>query len=115
MDSQTKRSPHEPSHSHRSKCRNPVYPSEDILGPDHPDIATSLSNLAGLYYTQGQYGQAEPLYKRSLAIREKALGPDHPNVAQILGNMAALYRATNRKQEAEKLEQGAARIRVIER
>ena len=25
----------------------------------------------------------KPLYKRSLAIREKALGPDHPDVATI--------------------------------
>ncbi len=112
MDSQTKRSPHEPSHSHRSKCRNPVYPSEDILGPDHPNIATSLSNLAGLYYTQGNYERAEPVFKRALAIQEKALGPDHPHMAGSLENLAALYRATNRKQEAEKLEQRAARIRA---
>ena len=27
----------------------------------------------------------EPLYRRSLAIREKALGPDHPDDAQSLG------------------------------
>ena len=34
-----------------------------------------------LYQAQGRYADAEPLYKRSLAIREKALGPDHPDVA----------------------------------
>ena len=27
-----------------------------------------------LYYGQGQYAKAEPLYERALAIREKALG-----------------------------------------
>jgi len=37
-------------------------------------VATSLYNLAGLYEAQGKYAEAEPLYKRSLAIREKALG-----------------------------------------
>ena len=47
-------------------------------GQKHPDVATSLNNLAALYRTQGQYAQAEPLYKRSLAIKEKALGPEHP-------------------------------------
>jgi tetratricopeptide (TPR) repeat protein len=34
-----------------------------------------LNNLAGLYYSQGKYAEAEPLYKRSLQIREKTLGP----------------------------------------
>ena len=38
---------------------------------------------AELYRAQGRYAEAEPLYKRSLAIREKALGPDHPDVATV--------------------------------
>jgi tetratricopeptide (TPR) repeat protein len=88
---------------------------EKTLGPDHPDVATSLNNLAQLYETQGQYAQAEPLFKRSLAISEKALGPDHPDVAQRLENLAALYRATNRTKEAEVLEKRAAAIRAMKR
>ena len=56
---------------------------------------------------------AEPLYKRALAIREKALGPDNPAVATSLENMAALYRKTGRAKEAESLESRAARIRTI--
>ena len=55
------------------------------------DVATSLNNLAQLYDTQGDYAKAEPLYKRSLAILEKALGSDHPGVATSLNNLAALY------------------------
>ncbi|MGB5771821.1 MAG: tetratricopeptide repeat protein, partial [Crocosphaera sp.] len=31
------------------------------LGNNHPDVATSLNNLAGLYYSQGRYSDAEPL------------------------------------------------------
>ena len=54
---------------------------EKALGPDHPDVAKALNNLAVLYQKQGRYAEAEPLYKRALAIREKALGPDHPDVA----------------------------------
>jgi hypothetical protein len=34
--------------------------------------------VAGLYQTQGRYGQAEPLFQRSLAIWEKALGSGAP-------------------------------------
>ena len=54
--------------------------SERKLGPDHPNVGTSLNNLALLYQAQGRYSEAEPLYKRSLALSEKALGPDHPHL-----------------------------------
>lgn len=47
--------------------------AEEAVGPDHPAVAQSLNNLALLCYAQGQYAQAEPLYKGSLAIREKVL------------------------------------------
>ena len=89
--------------------------AEKNVGPDHNDVATSLNNLATLYYSQGKYAQAEPLYNRSLKIRAKTLGPDHANVAKSLENLAELYRATNRNEEAEKLEQRAAAIRAIKR
>jgi tetratricopeptide (TPR) repeat protein len=89
--------------------------AERNVGPNHPDVATSLNNLAALYKIQGQYSGAEPLYKRSLAIEEKALGPDHPTVARCLENMARLYRATKRVREAEQLEKRVARIRAKQR
>ncbi len=70
----------------------------------------SLNNLAGLYDDQGRYAEAEPLYKRSLVIREKVLGPGHPNVATSLENYAAVLRATGRTAEADKM---AARAKAI--
>jgi tetratricopeptide (TPR) repeat protein len=51
---------------------------EKALGPEHPDTATSLNNLAWLLQDQGDLAAARPLYERALAIREKALGPEHP-------------------------------------
>jgi tetratricopeptide (TPR) repeat protein len=77
--------------------------AEQNVGPDHPDVAASLNNLAGLYQTQGQYPQSGPLYKRSLAIYEKALGPDHPYVATSLNNLAMLYYAQGAYAKAEPL------------
>jgi tetratricopeptide (TPR) repeat protein len=44
-----------------------------------------------LYRAQGRYPEAEPLFKRALAIDEKALGPDHPTVGTILEGLAGLY------------------------
>ena len=64
---------------------------EQALGPEHPDLAQSLNNLAGLYRAQGQYAEAEPLYQRSLAILERVLRPEHPDVAASLNNLALLY------------------------
>jgi tetratricopeptide (TPR) repeat protein len=81
--------------------------TEQVLGPDHPDTATSLNNLALLYEAQGRYGEAEPLYQRALALSERLLGPEHPNVATNLHNLAGLYRAQGRYGEAEPLYQRA--------
>jgi hypothetical protein len=52
---------------------------EKVLGPDHPDTAQSINNLALVLYAKGDYAGAEPLLRRALAIREKALGPNHPD------------------------------------
>ncbi len=71
------------------------------FGPDDQRLATSLNNLGLLYQTQGKYAQAEPLYKRSLAIWEKGLGSEHPQVAIGLNNLAALYQAQGRYAQAE--------------
>jgi hypothetical protein len=74
-----------------------------------------LNNLAGLYEKQGDHAEAESLYKKSLAIMEKALGPNHPHVARSLESLAGFYRRINRDAEAEPLEERAARIRAKKR
>ncbi len=56
-----------------------------------------------LYEKQGRYSDAEPLHKRSLAIREKALGLEHPDVALSLNDLAVLYDTQGRYAEAEPL------------
>jgi len=76
---------------------------ENVLGPDHKYVASSLNNLAGLYIKEGKYEAAEPLFERSLAIYEKALGPDHPDVAATLSNLGVLYKEQARYSDAEPL------------
>ena len=82
------------------------------FGEQDPRFAASLNNLAELYRAQGKYAQAEPLYQRALAIREKALGPEHPNVATVLENYAALLHKLNRDAEVDKMEARAQAIRA---
>jgi CHAT domain-containing protein len=60
----------------------------------------SLHNLAGLYWMLGRPADAEPLFKRALAIWEKALGPDHPTVALSLNILAELYNDQGRYADA---------------
>ncbi len=79
------------------------------LGQDSP-LGTTLNKLALLYHAQVMYAEAEPLYKRSLAIRE-ALGSEHSNLAQGLDNYAALLRTTNREDQAARLRARARTIR----
>ena len=63
---------------------------EQALGKEHPDVATSLNNLAGLYYAQGEYAKVQPLLERALAIAEKSLGVEHPNTKTVRANYESL-------------------------
>jgi len=92
-------------------AREALRLAEQALGPDHPDVATSLNNLALLYSEMGAYGQAEPLYQRALKIYEAKLGPDHPHVAASLNNLAGLYDDMGAYDQAEPLHQRALKIR----
>ena len=56
--------------------------------------------------------EAEPLYQRALAIREKALGPEHPEVATVLENYAPLLRKIGKDAEVAELEARASTIRA---
>jgi tetratricopeptide (TPR) repeat protein len=86
------------------------------LGEEHPSVAASLNNLAGLLSAQGKYDEAEPLCRQSLAIGRKVcaihlaassrdhsckvLGEEHPDVAASLNNLAGLLRAQGKYDEA---------------
>ena len=48
----------------------------------------------------GGYAKAEPLYRRALAICEKALGREHPDTATSLNNLAQLYRTDGRLRQS---------------
>ncbi|MFO0934235.1 MAG: CHAT domain-containing tetratricopeptide repeat protein [Planctomycetota bacterium] len=63
---------------------------EEALGPDHPDVATSLNALAELLYERANSAEARPLLERALAIRERVLGRDHADLAPVLNNLATL-------------------------
>ncbi|GAB4459172.1 MAG: hypothetical protein OHK0037_04110 [Elainellaceae cyanobacterium] len=65
---------------------------EAQLSADHPDTATSLNNLAGLYESMGRYTEAEPLYLRALPILFSRLGQDHPTSQTVRKNFEKLVK-----------------------
>jgi tetratricopeptide (TPR) repeat protein len=83
---------------------------ENSFGPDHPNVAIRLNNLALLLGDTNRLGEAEPLMRRALDIVEHSFGPDHPDVATALNNLAQLLGDTNRLAEAEPLMRRALAI-----
>ncbi|TYT69811.1 tetratricopeptide repeat protein, partial [Microcystis aeruginosa] len=63
---------------------------EQLLQENHPDVATSLNNLAELYKYQGRYAEAEPLYVRAIAIYQERLGENHPHTQTVRQNFMIL-------------------------
>ena len=58
-----------------------------LLGEDHSSVATSLNNLAKLYFEQKQYSKAEPLLVQAVKIRQRHLGSNHPDTVNSLNGL----------------------------
>jgi len=70
-----------------------------------------MNHLGVLLHVKALYAEAEPLYRRALAIAETHYGPDHTVVATRRNNLAGLLQDTNRPTEAEKLRRQALTLK----
>ncbi len=57
---------------------------QKALGPEHPDVATSISNLASVAWWMGRYDEAVEKAELAVTLQAKALGPEHPEVIKTL-------------------------------
>ena len=57
------------------------------FGERDPRLAASLNNLAELYRAQREYAEAEPIYRRSLAIWEQGPRSRPPQHRTWLGEL----------------------------
>ena len=87
-----------------------VQEAAKALGKNDPAIAGLLDRQATLLQEIARYEEAEPLFRRALAIDEASYGKDHPDVARDLNNLAWLLQVTNRLGEAEPLIRRALAI-----
>jgi len=88
--------------AHAEKIATECKPSEET--------ATLLNSMACYHDGRAFYSKAEPLYRRSLKIREEQLGGEHPSVATSLNNLAGLLKAQGKYAEAEPLYRRALKI-----
>jgi CHAT domain-containing protein/Tfp pilus assembly protein PilF len=101
---------------------------EKVLGADHPDVATNLNNLAKVLQELGKdqqlsmsearararggavvrsFTEVENMYRRALAIQERALGHDHPSTALTLNNFGSLLALRGDFVQAEQMQRAA--------
>ncbi len=65
---------------------------EAALGPYHPSVAATLTNLADLLRQQGEHAEAKALMKRARAISEATRGKAHPDTANTKAGVRQIDR-----------------------
>ena len=83
----------------------------ETFGEQDSRLPRTLTKLAGLHDTQGEYEQAEPLLSRAVSLNEKILGDRDPQFAVSLSNLAALYHAQQHYEKALPLFERALHVR----
>jgi hypothetical protein len=73
--------------------RRALQIDEDSFGPQHPDVARDLNNLALLLHDTNRLSEAEPLMQRALEILETSLGSEHPKTQTVRKNLDFLKRS----------------------
>ena len=80
---------------------------EKVLGLEHPDTLTSVSNLGSLLERQGKYGEAEAMHRRALEGYEKMLGLEHPYTLTSVSNLGSVLERQGKYGEAEAMHRQA--------
>jgi tetratricopeptide (TPR) repeat protein len=61
----------------------------NILGEEHPDTISAMSNLANTLGDQGQLDEAAAMKKEVLEKRRRILGEEHPDTISVMNNLAS--------------------------
>ena len=93
------------------EARRAVALREEVLGPDHPDTATSRLKLAGGLESLERNDEAEAELRKALASTETMLGPNHPNVAGIRTTLANAFFGMGKYAESEAESRGVIELR----
>ena len=57
--------------------------TKKLLGAEHPDTLSGMANLAGTYWNQRRWNEAEQLEVQVMDKRKKLLGAEHLDTCRI--------------------------------
>ena len=60
------------------------------LGVEHPEVLSSINNLALVLDRQGKYEEAEEMHRQTLALRETVLDKEHPSTLTSMNDLASV-------------------------
>ena len=84
-------------------ARRAVAAKEKAVGPESPDVAMSLSNMALAFDQMGESEAAVHQAKRAADTIEARLGSDHPRTGILRSNYAEILNHVGRFQEAREM------------
>jgi tetratricopeptide (TPR) repeat protein/predicted Ser/Thr protein kinase len=90
-----------------------IEAKQKALGPDDPDVAVSINNVAIYFAGLGEVERAAEHARRAVKIMESSLGLDHPRAAPPLVNYAEFLNRLGRFEEAREAAERA--LAVFER
>lgn len=82
----------------------------EAIPPPVPELAAGYDGMAQCLAALGRYGEAEPFFRKALALREGHLPAGHPDVASAYGGLAGNLQDQGKLAEAEVLYRRALAI-----
>jgi len=70
-----------------SFTKNHLKFDKKILPPNHPSLATSYNNIAGVYYSIREYSKALAFFQRALNILQSSISFNYPKIKTVQENI----------------------------
>jgi tetratricopeptide (TPR) repeat protein len=83
-----------------------------VLGKEHPNTLSSMSNLATTLSAQGDYAGARWLQEQVLEVSTRVLGKEHPGTLTSMSNLALILRAQGNHAGARRLHEQVLEVRT---
>jgi len=93
--------------------RETLRQRKDLLGPDHPDYALNLRDIAAAQAWLGDYAGAEKNYRDALSQLIRSLGPEHPRVGHLWSGLGTVLQ--NRGEYADALDAQQRALALFEK
>jgi hypothetical protein len=83
-----------------------------VLGPEHPDTLSRMSDLALVYHEQKKDDEADNLYIEVLDLSKQKLGSEHPDTIHYMFEYAIFLKEQNREAEAFQFMEQAVEMSI---